>query len=102
LALVLLHGCIGHSSSGSECAAHSPGQPEGLIHLHINGELGTIKAGNGAGNIGALIEPAVGQPFVTIIAECLAIEEAAVEGNFAGGITPVNSENAFDGPIETT
>ena len=83
LALILLHGCKGHSSSDSECPAHGPGQPEGLIHVHIVGELGTIKAGDGAGNIGAIIEPALGQPFVTIIGTCLAVEETAVEGTAA-------------------
>jgi hypothetical protein len=90
LALVIFHGCVGHKST-SECPAHSPGQPAGLIHIHIVGELGTIKAGNGAGNTGALIEPALGQPFVTIIASCLGIETTAVEGTAAGELTPANS-----------
>jgi hypothetical protein len=93
LALVLFHGCIGHNGS-SECPAHSPGQPAGLIHIHIVGELGTIKAGNGAGTIGALLEPALGQPFVIIDASCLLVAEAAVEGNAAGQLTPVNSNQS--------
>jgi len=91
LALIIFHGCEGHASGGGTCPAHSPGQPAGLIHIHIVGELGTIKAGNGAGNIGAIIEPALGQPFVTIIGTCLAVEETAVEGTAAGEVTPVNS-----------
>jgi hypothetical protein len=91
LALIIYHGCEAHSSGGGSCPAHSPGQPEGLIHIHAVGELGTIKAGNGAGNIGALIEPALGQPFVTIIGKCLTVEETAVEGTAAGEVTPVNS-----------
>ena len=82
---------VGHSSGGGECPIRSPGQPEGLIHIHAVGELGTIKAGNGAGNIGAIFEPALGQPFVTIIGKCLAAEEASVEGNAAGELTPINS-----------
>jgi hypothetical protein len=84
LALVIFHGCIGHSSGGSECAVHSPGQREGLIHVHTVGELGTIKAGKGAGNIGAIIEPALGGVFVTIVASCLTVEETAIEGVLAG------------------
>jgi hypothetical protein len=92
LALIIFHGCQGFpSSGGTPCPAHSPGQPAGLIHIHINGELGTIKAGNGAGNIGAIIEPALGGAFVTIIGTCLAVEETAVEGTAAGEVTPANS-----------
>jgi hypothetical protein len=91
LALIIFHGCLGHPSGGGECPVRSPGQPSGLIHIHIVGELGTIKAGNGAGNIGAIIEPALGQPFVTIIGTCLAVEETAVEGTAAGELGGVNS-----------
>jgi hypothetical protein len=90
LALVIFHGCIGHGKTTS-CPASSPGQPSGLIHIHVTGELGTIKAGNGAGNIGALIEPALGQPFVVIKGECLEPTESAVEGNAAGELSPVNT-----------
>jgi hypothetical protein len=92
LALVIFHGCIGHGKTSS-CPANSPGQPAGLIHIHIVGELGTIKAGNGAGNIGALIEPALSPTavFVTIIGECLEPKETAVEGNAAGELSPVNT-----------
>jgi hypothetical protein len=90
LALVLFHGCEAHEGT-SECPAHSPGEPEGLLHIHIVGELGTIKAGTHAGNTGALLEPALGQPFLTIIASCLVPKEAAVEGSAAGLILPVNT-----------
>jgi hypothetical protein len=96
LALILFHGCAAHSSEGSECPIHSPGQPGGLIHIHIVGELGTIKAGNGAGNIGAILEPALGGAFVTLIASCLEIEESAVEGSIAAELTPVNSNQSTE------
>jgi hypothetical protein len=95
LLLELFHGCVAHGGTGSECAAHSPGQPPGLLHIHIVGELGTIKAGTDAGNTGALIEPALGQPFMTIIASCLALEETTVEGNAAGLFTPTNEESSI-------
>jgi hypothetical protein len=91
LALVLFHGCEAHEGA-SECPAHSPGEPEGLLHIHINGELGTIKAGTDAGNTGALLEPALGGIFVTIIGSCLTPKEAAVEGTAAGLLLPVNTE----------
>jgi hypothetical protein len=88
LALIIFHGCTAHNAlSGEECPGFSPGQPEGLIHIHIIGELGTIKAGNGAGNIGAILEPALGTSFVTLKGSC--ITEANVTGTAAGEITPV-------------
>jgi hypothetical protein len=86
LALVIFHGCIGHTSGGSECKAHSPGQPEGLIHIQINGELGTIKGGTG---VGALLTTDLGSNFVTIEGSCLIT--AAVSGTAAGEITPVGT-----------
>jgi hypothetical protein len=91
LALVIFHGCVAHNGTNS-CPIRSPGQPAGLIHLHVNGELGTIKAGTGAGHIGAIIEPALSKSvFVTLIGECLEPKESAVEGNFAGELSPVNT-----------
>jgi hypothetical protein len=95
LALVIFHGCVGHNAtSGTECPAKSPGQPNGLIHIHVNGELGTIKAGNGAGNIGAIIEPALGGIFVELEDACLAVSPTALEGDFAGEVTPINSSQS--------
>jgi hypothetical protein len=91
LALVIFHGCVGHHGTSS-CPINSPGQPPGLIHLHVNGELGTIKAGTGAGNIGAIIEPALSKSvFVTLLGECLEPKEFGIEGNFAGELSPVNT-----------
>jgi hypothetical protein len=92
LALVLFHGCKGkNATTDEECPAKSPGQPEGLIHIHVIGELGTIKKADGiiTGSIGALIEPALGTNFVTIEGTCLTT--AAVSGTAAGEVTPLNS-----------
>jgi hypothetical protein len=93
LALVLFHGCKGkNATTDEECAAKSPGQPEGLIHIHVVGELGTIKKADGiiTGTIGAIIEPALGTNFVTIQGSC--ITEASVTGTAAGEVTPINKE----------
>jgi hypothetical protein len=86
LALIIIHGCVGHTSGGSECGAHSPGQPEGLIHIQINGELGTIKGGTG---VGALITTDLGSSFFTIEGSCLIT--AGTSGTLAGEITPVGT-----------
>jgi hypothetical protein len=85
LALVLFHSCTAFNAiTQQECPVHSPGQPSGLLHIHVIGELGTIKP---TGDIGALIEPALGTNFVTIQGTC--ITEAPVTGNVAGLITPI-------------
>jgi hypothetical protein len=90
LILILLHGCVGRNgTTGEECPVKTPGQPEGLIHVHIVGELGTIKAGTGAGGIGAILEPALGTSFATLEGSC--ITEASVTGTAAGQVLPVGS-----------
>jgi hypothetical protein len=92
LALILFHGCKGkNATTGEECPAKTPGQPEGLIHLHVVGELGTIKKADGiiTGTIGAIIEPALGTSFFTIQGSCLT--EASVTGTLAGEVTPINT-----------
>jgi hypothetical protein len=92
LALIIFHGCKGkNATTEEECAAKSPGQPEGLIHVHVVGELGTIKKADGiiTGSIGAIIEPALGSNFFTV--EGLCVTTAAVSGTLAGEVTPINA-----------
>jgi hypothetical protein len=92
LALLIFHGCKGrNATTGEECPAKTAGQPEGLIHIHIVGELGTIKKADGiiTGSIGAIIEPALGTNFFTIEGSCMTT--AAVTGTLAGEVTPLDS-----------
>jgi hypothetical protein len=91
LALILFHSCKGRSAgTREECPIITPGQPAGLIHVHVVGELGTIKKAHGiiTGTIGAVIEPALGTSFFIFEGSCIA--ESNVTGDLAGEITPIN------------
>jgi hypothetical protein len=87
--LVTYEECVATGSTGTTCAAHSPGQTNIIITNKLAGELGKVAATEApASETGLDLKPASGASFVKIEGTCLTT--TSVEGSVICEVDPVN------------